>query len=119
LFDVFLKKIKKTFIIILTSFIMPISILAYSEYIIAGGENVGIEINWEGKELATGQLQKTNLLQLQLLKQISLSIMVLKTKGKAQRALPEIPTQPDHTLYEKRFQSLSYCDSRRCTQHQH
>lgn len=44
----FLKKIKKTFIIILTSFIMPISILAYSEYIIAGGENVGIEINWEG-----------------------------------------------------------------------
>ena len=39
---------KKTFIIILTSFIMPISILAYSEYIIAGGENVGIEINWEG-----------------------------------------------------------------------
>lgn len=44
----FLKKIKKTFIIILTSFIMPISILAYSEYIIAGGENVGIEINCEG-----------------------------------------------------------------------
>ena len=44
----FLKKIKKTFITILTSFIMPISILAYSEYIIAGGENVGIEINWEG-----------------------------------------------------------------------
>ena len=44
----FLKKIKKTFIIILTSFIMPISILAYSEYIIAGGENVGIEINSKG-----------------------------------------------------------------------
>ena len=44
----FLKKIKKTFIIILTSFIMPISILAYSDYIIAGGENVGIEINSKG-----------------------------------------------------------------------
>ncbi|MGM9849266.1 MAG: SpoIVB peptidase [Bacilli bacterium] len=44
----FLKKIKKTFVIILTSFIMPISILAYSDYIIVGGENVGIEINWEG-----------------------------------------------------------------------
>ena len=44
----FVKKIKKTFIIILTSFIMPISILAYSDYIIAGGENVGIEINWKG-----------------------------------------------------------------------
>lgn len=42
------KKIKKTFIIILTSFIMPISILAYSDYIIAGGENVGIEINSKG-----------------------------------------------------------------------
>lgn len=44
----FLKKIKKTFIIILTSFIMPISILAYSDYIIVGGENVGIEINSKG-----------------------------------------------------------------------
>ena len=44
----FLKKIKKTFIIIISSFIMPISILAYSDYIIAGGENVGIEINCEG-----------------------------------------------------------------------
>lgn len=44
----FLKKFKKTFIIFLTSFIMPISILAYSDYIIAGGENVGIEINSKG-----------------------------------------------------------------------
>lgn len=42
------KKIKKTFLIILTSFIMPISILAYSDYIIAGGENVGIEIKSKG-----------------------------------------------------------------------
>ena len=42
------KKIKKALIIILTSFIMPISILAYSDYIIAGGENVGIEINSKG-----------------------------------------------------------------------
>jgi len=44
----FLKKIKKTFIIIISSFIMPISILAYSNYIIAGGENVGIEIKSKG-----------------------------------------------------------------------
>lgn len=44
----FLKKIKKTFVIILTSFIMPISIYAYSEYIYAGGENVGIEIKSKG-----------------------------------------------------------------------
>lgn len=44
----FLKNFKKTFIILLTSFIMPISIFAYSEYIIAGGENVGIEINSKG-----------------------------------------------------------------------
>lgn len=44
----FLKNLKKTFIIFLTSFIMPISILAYSDYIIAGGENVGIEINSKG-----------------------------------------------------------------------
>lgn len=47
LFDVFLK-IKKTIIIILTSFIMPISIFAYSDYILVGGENVGIEINSKG-----------------------------------------------------------------------
>ncbi len=44
----FLKNLKKTFITFLTSFIMPISILAYSDYIIAGGENVGIEINSKG-----------------------------------------------------------------------
>lgn len=43
-----IKKIKKTIVIILTSFIMPISILAYSDYIIAGGENVGIEIKSKG-----------------------------------------------------------------------
>ena len=43
-----LKKIKKTFLILLTSFIMPISILAYSDYIIAGGENIGIEIKSKG-----------------------------------------------------------------------
>lgn len=44
----FLKIFKKTIITILTSFIMPISILAYSDYIIAGGENVGIEIKSNG-----------------------------------------------------------------------
>ncbi|MBP3920677.1 MAG: SpoIVB peptidase [Bacilli bacterium] len=44
----FFKKIKKTFIMVLTSFIMPISIFAYSDYIIAGGENVGIEIKSKG-----------------------------------------------------------------------
>ncbi len=43
-----LKNFKKTMIIILTSFIMPISILAYSDYIIVGGENVGIEIKSKG-----------------------------------------------------------------------
>ena len=41
-------KIKKTIVIILTSFIMPISIFAYSDYILVGGENVGIEINSKG-----------------------------------------------------------------------
>ena len=43
-----LKKWKITFLILLTSFIMPISILAYSDYIIAGGENIGIEIKSKG-----------------------------------------------------------------------
>ena len=40
--------LKKTFITFLTLFIMPISILAYSDYLIAGGENVGISINSKG-----------------------------------------------------------------------
>ena len=37
--------LKKFFVTFLSLFIMPISILAYSEYIMAGGENVGITIN--------------------------------------------------------------------------
>ena len=45
---VFLKKFKNLFLIILTSFIMPISILAYSDYIFAGGESVGISISSKG-----------------------------------------------------------------------
>lgn len=45
----FFKKIKKSFIIILlTLIIMPTSIAAYSDYIIAGGENIGIELNSKG-----------------------------------------------------------------------
>ena len=43
-----LKKLKIKILILLTSFIMPISILAYSDYIIAGGENIGIEIKTKG-----------------------------------------------------------------------
>jgi stage IV sporulation protein B len=43
-----LKKLKIKVLILLTSFIMPISILAYSDYIIAGGENIGIEIKTKG-----------------------------------------------------------------------
>lgn len=43
-----LKKLKIKFLILLTSFIMPISILAYSDYIIPGGENIGIEIKSKG-----------------------------------------------------------------------
>lgn len=45
----FFKK-KKAFIIsiLLSFFIIPINILAYSDYIIAGGENIGISINSKG-----------------------------------------------------------------------
>ncbi len=43
-----LKKLKIKFLILLTSLIMPISILAYSDYIIPGGENIGIEIKSKG-----------------------------------------------------------------------
>lgn len=45
----FFKKTKKFFISILLSlFIIPINTLAYSDYIIAGGENIGISINSNG-----------------------------------------------------------------------
>lgn len=49
MFTKFLKKFKTQAIMILLSlFIMPTSILAYSEYIIPGGENIGIELNSKG-----------------------------------------------------------------------
>ena len=45
----FFKKIKKTILmLILTLYIIPINILAYSEYIIASGENIGIKMNLNG-----------------------------------------------------------------------
>lgn len=45
----FLKKFKKLFISILLSLsIIPINTLAYSDYIIAGGENIGISIKSNG-----------------------------------------------------------------------
>lgn len=42
------KKIKKTFLILLLIFIVPTYVFAYSDYIIPGGENVGIEIHSKG-----------------------------------------------------------------------
>ncbi len=45
----FLKKLKSFIaILIIATFIMPQSILAYSEYIVAGGENIGLQINNNG-----------------------------------------------------------------------
>lgn len=45
----FFKKLKKTLTCFLLSlFIIPSSALAYSDYIIAGGENIGIELNSKG-----------------------------------------------------------------------
>jgi len=45
----FLKIFKKTCLCLLLSlFIMPSYILAYSDYIIAGGQNIGIELNAKG-----------------------------------------------------------------------
>ena len=44
------KKIKNFIaIMIVATFIMPQSILAYSNYIVAGGENIGLQINNDGK----------------------------------------------------------------------
>lgn len=45
----FLKKIKKSLsLLLLTIFIIPINILGYSDYIIPGGENIGIEVKTNG-----------------------------------------------------------------------
>lgn len=45
----FLKKLKKaTLIILLTLISIPINVLAYSDYIIAGGQNIGIEVKSDG-----------------------------------------------------------------------
>ena len=45
----FFKKFKKAFMLLLLSiFIIPNNVFAYSEYIIAGGENIGIELNSKG-----------------------------------------------------------------------
>ncbi len=45
----FFKKIKNSLaILLICSFIFPINILAYSDYIYAGGDNIGIELNSNG-----------------------------------------------------------------------
>ena len=45
----FLKKIKKTSLILLLTLIsIPLNVLGYSDYIIAGGQNIGIEIKSKG-----------------------------------------------------------------------
>jgi stage IV sporulation protein B len=45
----YFKKFKKTLtILLLAIFIMPLSVGAYSEYLIAGGENIGIELKAKG-----------------------------------------------------------------------
>ncbi len=45
----FFKKIKnKTILLLLSIFIIPSYALAYSDYLIAGGENIGIELNSKG-----------------------------------------------------------------------
>lgn len=42
------KKSFKTFLILLTLFIIPTNVLGYSDYLIVGGENVGIKLNSKG-----------------------------------------------------------------------
>lgn len=45
----FFKKNKKSFILsLLTLFIIPFSVFAYSDYVIVGGENIGIELQSKG-----------------------------------------------------------------------
>ena len=40
-----LKKSFKKILLLLTLFIIPFNVLGYSDYLIVGGENVGIKLN--------------------------------------------------------------------------
>lgn len=44
----FFKKLKRTSVLLLSLFIIPTSVFAYSDYLIPGGENIGIQIETEG-----------------------------------------------------------------------
>lgn len=44
----FFKKIKNHLLLLTIALLIPSQVLAYSEYIIAGGENIGIELNSKG-----------------------------------------------------------------------
>jgi len=44
----FFKKLKRTSVLLLSLFIIPTSVFAYSEYLIPGGENIGIQIETSG-----------------------------------------------------------------------
>ena len=41
-------KFKKTLSLLLLTFILPVNVLAYSDYVIASGENIGIELHSKG-----------------------------------------------------------------------
>lgn len=42
------KKVKTSFFLLIIALLIPTEVLAYSDYIIAGGENIGIELNSKG-----------------------------------------------------------------------
>ena len=42
------KTLKNIFLLLLTNIFIPLQVFAYSDYIIAGGENIGIELNSKG-----------------------------------------------------------------------
>ena len=44
----FKHKLKIVFLLLLTNIIVPLNVLAYSDYILAGGQNIGIELNSNG-----------------------------------------------------------------------
>lgn len=44
----FFKKLKRTSLLLLTLFIIPTSVFAYSDYLIPGGENIGIQVETSG-----------------------------------------------------------------------
>ncbi len=96
----FFKKFKKaSFLFLLTFFILPNSILAYSDKIYAGGENIGIEIKSNGVLIVGSYLVDGK----DLCKQAKLEVgdIIIKVNGKTIDNIDQMVTMISNTNEDK------------------